>query len=151
MMTKQMLLFFIRTAAMLLLVTGGTAMIVQLASLALGNDVLISSWTSLAVFSAAVVLWIIPVQIIDWLKLIRVQRRIRRIIFPYAVSALQIGFFAGYLATVSSSLTGITFSTLGLAVVITAIAAGARLLYAGIVKQVRHLKQPRVHLTTEHS
>ncbi|NJP38379.1 hypothetical protein [Alkalicoccus luteus] len=151
MMTKQMLHFFIRTAAMLLIVTGGTAMIVQLASLALGSEVLISSWTSLAVFSAAVVLWVIPVQIIDWLKLIRVQRRIRRIMFPYAVSAVQLGFFAGYLATVSSSLTGITFSTLGLAVVITAIAAGARLLYAGIVKQVRHLKQPRVRITAEQS
>ncbi|CAM3950266.1 hypothetical protein [Alkalicoccus chagannorensis] len=136
-----------RLVAACTLLTAGIAGLTILSSMVLQGEVVIASWSTLLLFSAGVLLWLIPVQIIDWLKLIRVQRRTKRMIFPYTVTLIQTLFFAGYMVYWSSIWSGIQFSGLGLTVLTLALFGSGRALYAMLVHSVRKYKEPRVQIS----
>ncbi|TVP87754.1 MAG: hypothetical protein EA344_01430 [Alkalicoccus sp.] len=141
--------FLVRTAVYAGLLTGGIALLTHTVSAVMQGEIVVYSWSALLLFSFAVFLWIIPVQIIDWLKLIKVQQRMKRIIFPYLVTLIQVVLFAMYTAALSSTIQDITFSALGLSIIIMAVAAGARLLYTMMLRSIRKYKEPRVRVTAE--
>ncbi len=141
--------FLVRTAVYAALLTGGIALLIHTVSAVMQGEIVVYSWSALLIFSFAVFLWIIPVQIIDWLKLIKVQQRMKRIIFPYLVTLIQVVLFAMYTAALSSTIQDITFSALGLSVIVMAVATGARLLYTMMLRSIRKYKEPRVRVTAE--
>jgi hypothetical protein len=141
--------FLVRTAVYAALLTGGIALLIHTVSAVMQGEIVVYSWSALLLFSFAVFLWIIPVQIIDWLKLIKVQQRMKRIIFPYLVTLIQVVLFAMYTAALSSTIQDITFSALGLSIIVMAVASGARLLYTMMLRSIRKYKQPRVRVTAE--
>ncbi|PTL39225.1 hypothetical protein [Alkalicoccus saliphilus] len=141
--------FLVRTAVYAALLTGGIALLIHTVSAVMQGEIVVYSWSALLLFSFAVFLWIIPVQIIDWLKLIKVQQRMKRIIFPYLVTLIQVMLFAMYTAALSSTIQDITFSALGLSIIVMAVASGARLLYTMMLRSIRKYKQPRVRVTAE--
>lgn len=146
---KFISMIFLRLAIYAALLTGGVALLVQTASAVMQGEIIVYSWSALLLFSFAVFLWIIPVQVIDWLKLIKVHQRMKRIIFPYLVTLIQVVMFAMYIAAVSSTIQDITFSALGLSIVIMAVAGGARFLYTMLLRSIRPYKEPRVHVSAE--
>jgi hypothetical protein len=141
--------FLVRTAVYAALLTGGIALLIHTVSAVMQGEIIVYSWSALLLFSFAVFLWIIPVQIIDWLKLIKVQQRMKRIVFPYLVTLIQVVLFAMYTAALSSTIQDITFSALGLSIIVMAVAAGARLLYTMMLRSIRKYKEPRVRVTAE--
>lgn len=132
-----------------MLLTGGIALLVQMVSAVLGGEIVVYSWSALLLFSFATLLWIIPVQVIDWLKLIKVQRRMKRIMFPYFVTAVQIVLFSMYMATLSTRITDIAFSAAGLTTVILSVTLVARVSYTLLARSVRKYKTPTLQISAE--
>ncbi|SDN80021.1 hypothetical protein [Alkalicoccus daliensis] len=146
---KLLMTILLRASIYTMLLTGGIALLVQMASAVLGGEIIVYSWSALLLFSFATLLWIIPVQVIDWLKLIKVQRRIKRIMFPYFVTAVQIVLFSMYMATISTRIADIAFSAVGLAAVIMSVTIIARIAYTMLVRSVRKYKTPTVQISAE--
>ncbi|WP_187254565.1 hypothetical protein [Alkalicoccus halolimnae] len=143
---KFLMALIIRTSVYTGLLIVGIALLIQMTSAVLGGEIIVYSWSALLMFSFATFLWVIPVQIIDWLKLVKVQRRVKRIMYPYFITAVQIVLFAMYMAAISTTISDIAFSAIGLAVVIMSITLGSRLLYTMMLRSIRKYKQPRVRV-----
>ncbi|QKS70450.1 hypothetical protein FLK61_27235 [Paenalkalicoccus suaedae] len=141
--------FLLLTVAVLVAITGVIALLVQTTSAIMGAEVIIESWTALLAFSAAVVLWIIPVQLIDWLKLVRVQRRPLRIMYPYLITLIHVTAFALYIVTMTNVMSDVFFSNVGLGVFTLAIIMLARYAYVQLARSVRKYKEPRVQVVEE--
>ncbi|MCE7792547.1 hypothetical protein K8O68_08970 [Salipaludibacillus sp. CUR1] len=122
----------------------GIAGMVLITSAVMGTEIIIESWTALFWFAAGTFLWIIPLQVIDWMKLIPVQRRMRRILYPYFVTFLQVVFFAVYMIGLNSTISHVVFSNMGLVTFTFVLILSARLIYTWFVRYIRKYKKPRV-------
>lgn len=109
-------------------------------------EVQIQSMTAVIWFAAGVFIWIIPLQVIDALKMVRVQRRIRRIIYPYLVNAIQVGAFVYYVVQLESRVSGIVFSGIGLVLFAFAIVLISRAVYSWISGRVASELGPRMRV-----
>lgn len=139
----------LRAAVYMILLTGGIALLVQMTAALLGGEIIVYSWSALLLFSFATLLWIVPLQIIDWLKLIKVHERMKRIMFPYFVTLVQVIMFSMYVTTLSASISNIAFSAAGLAAIIISMTVLSRMGYAMLVRSVRKYKTPRVRISAE--
>lgn len=93
------------------------------------SQILIFSWYSVLLFATGTFLWIIPVQIINGLKLIPIQRRMKRILFPYILTIIQISAFVLYVIGLNNLIKGLTFTNFGLIAFVIVI-----LLYTKLLK-----------------
>ncbi|PRO66223.1 hypothetical protein [Alkalicoccus urumqiensis] len=146
---KLIMTLFLRALLLLTAAAGAAAILLAGLSVLLSEHIAVTSAGALAVFSAALLGWLVPVQIIDWLKLIRVQRRWKRIAFPYAVTAIQTGMFAWYVTTVASGISGMTMTMSGVIITTAALIILSRTTYTAMLRSVRHMRQPK--LRVQHS
>ncbi|WP_280770340.1 hypothetical protein [Salipaludibacillus daqingensis] len=120
---------------------------VLITSAFLGAEIIVESWTALFVFAFGTFLWIVPLQVIDWMKLIPVQRRMRRILYPYFVTFIQVVFFAAYMIGLNVTVSNIIFTNIGLITFISVIVLVAKVIYTQFVLYLRKYKQNRLKVS----
>lgn len=138
--------FFSKTVSMIGLAIGVITIVAFSLTFVPAANVEVQSFTALLWFAGGVLLWIIPLQVIDALKLVRVQRRIRRIIYPYLVNAVQVGAFVYYVVQLEARVSGVVFSGVGLVLFSFAIVLIARGVYRLISRRVADELGPRVRV-----
>ncbi|UCZ53813.1 hypothetical protein LGQ02_03230 [Bacillus shivajii] len=126
---------------------GTIAGIITSISLFTGTEVLIHSWTAVVLFAAGTFFWIIPLQVIDWLHFIPVQRRIKRIIYPYVVTFLQVGLFVFYIIGLNSRVTDLVFTNMGLIIYSVVIVLLTKVLLTWLASYARKVQKERWQLT----
>ncbi|MCR6109678.1 hypothetical protein HXA35_04915 [Bacillus sp. A301a_S52] len=104
------------------------------------------SWQALWVLAIGIFVWLIPVQFIDLLKFIPIQRRMRRIVYPHLLTVLQITTFTCYMVVLNSWIKNVTFSSKGLIILTFVIICTARFSYYCLVRYLR--KQAIGRVTT---
>lgn len=138
--------FFSKLVSMIGLAIGTVALVTFSLTFVPQAQTEVQSLTALLWFAGGVLLWVIPLQVIDALKLVRVQRRIRRIIYPYLINALQVGAFVYYVIQLEARVSGIVFSGVGLVLFSFAIVLIARGVYRYIARRVAGELGPRVRV-----
>ena len=138
--------FFSKLFSMIGLSIGVIALVTFGLSYLPAVEIQIQSMTALIWFAGGVFLWIIPLQVIDAMKMIRIQRRVRRIIYPYLVNAIQVGAFVYYTVQLESRVTGIVFSGLGLILFAFVIVLISRAVYSWIARRVAGEVRTRVRV-----
>ncbi|WP_146035966.1 hypothetical protein [Salipaludibacillus keqinensis] len=142
---------FIKLVISILSVVGliivGIAGMVLISSALFQTEIIVQSWTALFLFAFGTFLWIVPLQVIDWMKLIPVQRRLRRIIYPYFITFIQIVFFAVYMIGLNVTISDVVFTNMGLISFISVIVFVANLVYSQFVRYIRKYKKARVHIS----
>ncbi len=123
---------------------GGATLII---SALFRTEVIIESWTALFLFALGTFLWIFPLQIIDWMKLIPVQRRMRRILYPYFVTFIQVVFFSVYMIGLNVTISDVIFTNIGLIIFTSVIVFVANVMYFQFVRYIRKYKQDRVKVS----
>ena len=109
----------------------------------LKSEIHIQSWTAVLVFATGTFLWLIPVQIIDGLKFIRIQRRVLRFLYPYFLTGVQVSAFIFYLIGLDSAIATLGFSNVGLIVFSITMVFVAKLIFFYLAKYERRIRKER--------
>ncbi|MCR6097565.1 hypothetical protein HXA31_01045 [Salipaludibacillus agaradhaerens] len=120
--------------------------VIYMTALLMPTDMSLMSWQALWMLAMAIFVWLIPVQFIDLLKLIPIQRRMRRIVYPHLLTVLQITSFTCYMVVLNSWLKNVAFSSKGLIIFTFVIICTARFSYYCLVCYLR--KQAIGRVTT---
>ncbi|MCD8510386.1 MAG: hypothetical protein LRY73_11345 [Bacillus sp. (in: Bacteria)] len=123
------------------MIIGTIAGLIVMISMFVPDSINIHTWQAVLIFSVGTLLWLIPVQIIYALKFIPIQRRKKRMLFPYFLTLVQVTAFSLYVIGLNSMLSGISFSNGGLIAFITIILFYTKLLKDRIVKYEQMLRQ----------
>lgn len=123
------------------MIIGTIAGVIVMISMFVPDSIHIHAWQTVLLFSIGTLFWLIPVQFIYALKFIPIQRRRKRVLFPYFLTLVQVTAFSLYVIGLNSVLSGISFSNGGLIAFITIILFYTKLLKDRIVKYEQMLRQ----------
>lgn len=127
---------FLITVFFIIAIAGATL----ITSALLGGEIIIKSWAALFLFAVGTFSWIIPLQIIDWMKLIPVQKRVRRILYPYFVTFIQVVLFSVYMVGLNVTIANVIFTNIGLIIFTSIIIVVANVMYVQFVRYIRRYK-----------
>ncbi|WP_142303560.1 hypothetical protein [Evansella halocellulosilytica] len=93
--------------------------------------------------------WVIPLQIIDWLHLIPVQRRMKRIVYPYLITIIQVSVFVYYMVKLNSHVADVVFTNIGLIIYSLVMVLFTKGLLTWLAKYVRKMQKNEQLVTIE--
>ncbi|WP_156906626.1 hypothetical protein [Alteribacter aurantiacus] len=101
----------------------------------------IGSVSSVMLFALATFGWIIPLQILSLIRMIPVQRRPLRIVFPYVETLFQITVFVLYLIGLNAAITSVNFTNIGMVTFAGAIILLAKIVFTKMNEQARKVRK----------
>ncbi|MBU9713640.1 hypothetical protein [Evansella tamaricis] len=122
---------------------GLISLVIGVLSFLLPSEVYLQGVSGLFLFALATFLWIIPLQVIEWLRFVRVQRRGKRILFPYFVTLLQVSAFVFYLISMNGLIQQIEFTNKGLVLFAFIMVVFAKIVYKLLSKTERKTEEKR--------
>ncbi|WP_096438927.1 hypothetical protein [Alteribacter populi] len=108
------------------------------------NLVQIESGFSVMIFAFATFGWIIPLQLLSLLRMLPVQRRPWRIVFPYVEALFQISVFVLYLIGLNATITTVNFSNIGLVAFAVTMVMLTKLAFMKMNEQARKVRKREI-------
>ncbi|PYZ96573.1 hypothetical protein CR205_12740 [Alteribacter lacisalsi] len=133
---------FIFAAMTALVFFTGTIALVILGIRGIGSNLVqIESGMSVFLFALATFGWIIPLQLLSVLRMIPIQKRRMRMIFPYAERLFQVSIFVLYLLGLNMVIPAVNFSSAGMIAFAGVMVLLAKVLFMKINAEARKVRR----------
>ncbi|TMW71120.1 hypothetical protein [Alteribacter natronophilus] len=140
-MKKDAVQFILSAAAAIVFFTGTIALVI-LGIRGIGaNLVQIESGTSVFLFALATFGWLIPLQLLSLLRMIPVQKRQMRMMFPYAERLFQVSVFVLYLVGLNQVIPAVNFSAAGMIAFAGIMVVLAKILFMRVNAEARKIRR----------
>ncbi|MBM7094935.1 hypothetical protein JSY36_04115 [Bacillus sp. H-16] len=140
-MKKEALQFFTMASVTITFFTGLISLVIVGIWGIGSNLVQIESGYSVMLFALATFGWLIPLQLLSLIRMLPVQRRPLRIVFPYVESLFQIAVFVLYLIGLNTAITSVNFTNIGMVTFAAAMVIMAKVVFAKMNEYARKLRK----------
>ncbi|MBU9722843.1 MULTISPECIES: hypothetical protein [Bacillaceae] len=142
-MPKELGKLFLVLFILVISIIVGITIVIGVISILSGSEIHIESWSGPLLLAVGTFLWIFPLQVIEWLRFIPVQRRIRRMIYPYFITLFQVVLFVFYIIGLNMMLPTIELTDRGLVLYVFIIVIAAKIAFSFLIKQEREIAKER--------